>query len=173
MTADRLEAALATSSRDLLGYFERRVDPRADAADLLADTMLVAWRRVRDLPADDEGVRRWLFGIARHVLRDAERGRRRRHRLAARLRATIGASASPPADAGSEVRDAIARLEPELAELVRLVHWEGFSVADAAEIVGIPASTARGRHQRAKEQLRAALAVDVPRSGDTVGSEHF
>lgn len=66
------------------------------------------------------------------------------------------------ADAGADVRDAIARLEPDLAELVRLVHWDGFSLADAAELLGIPASTARGRYQRAKSELRAALSVEAP-----------
>ncbi|WP_460795718.1 RNA polymerase sigma factor [Microbacterium sp. GXF0217] len=60
------------------------------------------------------------------------------------------------------MRDAIGRLEPDLAELVRLVHWDRLSLTDAAELLGIPASTARGRYQRAKEQLRAALSVELP-----------
>lgn len=63
------------------------------------------------------------------------------------------------ADDGAEVRDAIDRLPADLAELVRLVHWDGFTLAEAAELTGVPASTARGRYQRAKEQLRSALAV--------------
>lgn len=59
------------------------------------------------------------------------------------------------------MRDAIDRLEPDLAELVRLVHWERLTIADAAEVLGIPASTARGRYAKAKEELRAALGVGV------------
>jgi RNA polymerase sigma-70 factor (ECF subfamily) len=74
------------------------------------------------------------------------------------VRVALTAAAAPPADAGAEVRDAIARLQPDLAEIVRLVHWDGFSLTDAAEIVGIPASTARGRYLRAKEELRVALS---------------
>jgi RNA polymerase sigma-70 factor (ECF subfamily) len=66
---------------------------------------------------------------------------------------------TPAADEGAEVRDAISALHPDLAELVRLVHWDGFSLADAAAVVGIPASTARGRYQRAKDELRVALAA--------------
>jgi RNA polymerase sigma-70 factor (ECF subfamily) len=42
------------------------------------------------------------------------------------------------------------------------VHWDGFSVAEAAALLGIPASTARGRHQRAKDDLRAALSIEAP-----------
>lgn len=161
MSGERVETVLRENAADLLAYLERRVEPREDAADLLAETMIVAWRRVADIPADDEDARRWLFGVARATLLNADRGTRRRMRLVNRLRAQITGGASPPADEGAEVRDAIARLEPDLAELVRLVHWDGFTLADAAGVVGIPASTARGRYQRAKEQLRAALGAEA------------
>lgn len=156
---DDIEVCLAENAGDLLRYFVRRVQQAEDAGDLLAETMIVAWRRSGRLPADEEGRRRWLFGIARNVLANAERSMRRRYRLASRVRALLRESETPPADAGGEVRDAIARLDPDLAEIVRLVHWEGFSLTEAAEIVGIPASTARGRYQRAKENLREALGV--------------
>ena len=69
--------------------------------------------------------------------------------------------AAPASDDGAEVRDAIARLAPELAELIRLVHWDGLTLAEAAEVMEIPASTARGRYQRAKQELRDALAVST------------
>jgi RNA polymerase sigma-70 factor (ECF subfamily) len=121
--------------------------------------MLIAWRRVSDLPEDAVEARMWLFGIARNVLLNAQRSSRRRHRLANRLRTVLDTSPMPAADEGAEVRDAIAALHPDLAELVRLVHWDGFTLADAAAVVGIPASTARGRYQRAKEELRITLSA--------------
>jgi RNA polymerase sigma factor (sigma-70 family) len=159
----RVELALAGCARDLLAFFERRVVPREDAADLVAETMIVAWRRSADLPTDDEDIRPWLFGVARHVLLNAERGARRRHRLANRVREILAVVDAPAADAGDEVRDAIARLDPDLAEIVRLVHWERLSLVEAAEVLDIPASTARGRYQRAKAELRAVLAPDLAR----------
>lgn len=155
-----VEEALKANSVDLLHYFERRTD-RDAAADLLAETMLAAWKRERDSPEGAESVRMWLFGIARNVLKNSERGRRRRHRLASKLKVMLRPDdSSQAADDGAEVRDAVRRLEPELAELVRLVHWEGFSIADAGHILGLPSSTARGRYQRAKELLRGALQED-------------
>lgn len=163
MTRDgsRLTAGLERSAPDLLAYLQRRVG-LDDAPDLLGETMVVAWRRVRELPADPERARMWLFGIARGTLLNHARGERRRWALADRIRADVSTdAAAPAADEGAEVRDAIARLEPDLAELVRLVHWERLPIADAAELLGIPASTARGRYAKAKEALRAALAVAV------------
>lgn len=156
-----LTRALESSASDLLAYLERRVGAD-DAPDLLGETMVVAWRRVKELPSDDERARMWLFGIARGTLLNHSRGQRRRWALADRIRLQVRESATaPPADEGAEVRDAIDRLEPELAEVVRLVHWERLSVADAAGLLGIPASTARGRYQRAKDQLRAALRQEA------------
>lgn len=152
-----MTAALTANSADLLAYFRRRLQPE-DAADALADLMVTAWRRERSMPSDALEARLWLFGIARLVLANAQRGQLRRTRLGARLRATLGAAdAAAASDHGIEVRDALARLEPELAELIRLVHWDGFSIAEAALLQHLPASTARGRYQRAKQLLREAL----------------
>jgi RNA polymerase sigma-70 factor (ECF subfamily) len=155
----RLTRALESSASDLLAYLERRVGPD-EAPDLLGETMVVAWRRSAELPADAERARMWLFGVARGTLLNHARGQRRRWALADRLRLQVRESATaPPADDGAEVRDAIERLDADLAELIRLVHWERLSISDAAVLLGIPASTARGRYQRAKEALRAALGV--------------
>ena len=158
----RLTAALSEASADLLAYLQRRAGID-DAPDLLGETMVVAWRRIADLPEDPERARMWLFGIARGTLLNHARGERRRWALADRIRGHRASEAVVPAsDDGAEVRDAIDRLGPDLGELVRLVHWERLSLADAAELLGIPASTARGRYQRAKEELRVALGVEVP-----------
>lgn len=158
----RLTEAVEANASDLLAYLSRRVGPE-DAPDLLGETMVVAWRRVHELPDDAERRRMWLFGIARGTLLNHARGQRRRWALADRIRVDAAdARSGSPADAGAEVRDAIARLDPDLAEIVRLVHWDGFTLAEAAELVGIPASTARGRYQRAKAELRAALSIEVP-----------
>ena len=45
----------------LLAYAVRRVADAADAADVVAETFLVAWRRLDDVPTG-EGARPWLFG---------------------------------------------------------------------------------------------------------------
>lgn len=160
--ATRLTAALEASSADILSYLERRVGAD-DAPDLLGETMVVAWRRSPELPEDAERARMWLFGVARGALLNHARGSHRRWALADRIRLQLRENAAaPPSDAGAEVRDAIARLDPDLAEIVRLVHWEGFTLVEVGEVIGIPASTARGRYQKAKAELRAALSIEAP-----------
>lgn len=157
----RLTSALTEAAPDLLGYFQRRVGPD-DAPDLLGETMVSAWKRVADLPGETERARMWLFGIARNVLLNHRRGERRRWALADRIRGySSHDAAAPAADDGAEVRDAIQRLDADLGELVRLIHWDRMTLVQAAELLGIPDSTARTRYARAKELLRASLAVDV------------
>ncbi|NYF09582.1 RNA polymerase sigma-70 factor (ECF subfamily) [Leifsonia sp. AK011] len=155
----RITTALRETAPDLLAYLQRRAG-LDDAPDLLGETMVVAWRRVGDLPDDTEQARMWLFGIARNTLFNHARGERRRWALADRIRGNSATDAvAPPADDGAEIRDAIARLDVDHRELVQLVHWERMTIAQAAGLLGISESTARTRYARAKEQLRAALGV--------------
>lgn len=158
--------AISAASADLLAYFEYRVG-RDDAPDLLAETMTAAWRRADSTPTDPEQARMWMFGIAKLTLANAERSGRRRMRLASKLRAltTRTATTAPAADAGIEVRDALNRIAPDHAELLRLVHWDGLTLVEAAELCGIAASTARSRYQVAKRELRAILDLSFAPQG--------
>lgn len=152
---------ISACSPDLLAYFERRTGS-ADAADLLSETMLTAWRRIDDLPQDDIEARMWLFGVARRVLANAERASVRRWKLAERLRGHLSSHPQTYDDAEAiDVRDAVRRLPDDLRDLVGLVHWEGFTLEEAARIVGIPASTARGRYQNARRRLAEMLSPAV------------
>ncbi|GGD08662.1 RNA polymerase sigma factor [Nocardioides daphniae] len=164
MTTDQsaqMRAALQGTADDLLGYFERRrTHPREDAADLLAETMLQAWRRVDAMPEAPERRRMWLFTIAAHVLANHRRSAGRRNALADRLRAQVTPAAEEHVADPSEttaVRDAMLRLHAAHRELVMLIHWDGFTVTEAAELLGLNASTARSRYSAARQQLREAL----------------
>ena len=150
---------------ELLNYFERRVGE--SGADLLAELMATAWRRSSALPRAHEEARMWLFGMARNLLRNSTRASIRQARLADALRDSISRRTSLDSAEQHAIRDAVERLEPDLAEIVTLVHWEGFTIAKAGKLQGIPASTARGRYQRAKEHLREALATAEPGRAST------
>jgi RNA polymerase sigma-70 factor (ECF subfamily) len=146
---------------DLLNYFIRRVEQREDAADLLAETFLVAWRNIGRLPKESEAARMWMFVTARNVHRNYLRGARRRERLSDRLRLDLR-TVTPEAtsDEQLDIRAAVRALPDGQRELVMLMHWEAFSLPDAARIAGIPESTARGRYQRARIALRARLTTE-------------
>ena len=165
--AELLHGALAANSRDLLAYLGRRVDSLDDAADLLGETMLIAWRRVGKLPADDARARMWLFVIARNTLLNDSRGRRQQLAVASALKRELLVAVEPDTDVlALDARRAIATFPDELSELMRLVHWDGSPLTDAAKLMGIPEATARGRYARARVTLSELLpAYDrAPRS---------
>lgn len=145
------------------GYAMRRTNP-ADAADVVAETMLVAWRRIADVPAPP-ATKPWLLGVARRVLANQRRGTTRRVALSQRLAVeleTMTSRREPDLAIASvhndNLRLALDALSPDDRELLLLSAWEGLSPADIAIAFEIPAVTARTRLHRARRRLRAQLA---------------
>ena len=91
----RFEAVYAAYRTPVLGYALRRTLSPDDAADILAETFLVAWRKLDQVPAGPDA-RLWLFGVARNALANYYRGERRRSALAARLGTELAQSYLPP-----------------------------------------------------------------------------
>ncbi|GAA2864977.1 RNA polymerase sigma factor [Microbacterium arabinogalactanolyticum] len=171
MTADerrvRVERAVQDHASALLGYFVRRVALREDAADLLAETLLVLWRRSRSLPDADDDVRPWMFGIARNVLLHHQRGGARRHAVVEKLRGVLEATPHPgfadPAE-HDELHRALAQLDPLDRDIIGLLHWEGFSLVEVARMLRMKEGTVRSRYHRARAALREQLADAAVRS---------
>jgi RNA polymerase sigma-70 factor (ECF subfamily) len=157
---DRFRRLFAATERELLAYVLRRVDRVEDAADVVAETFLVAWRRLDKVPPGDEA-RLWLYGVARRQLANQRRGHLRRSRLADRLRAELPAAVasgrSPEDHRVAAVRVALARLDEEDREILRLTSWEGLTPSEVAAVVGVPAVTVRSRLHRARKRLRSEL----------------
>lgn len=167
----KLEALHDANAADLLSYFGRRVSIPADAADLLSETFVVAWRRIDHMPSDPEQARMWLFGVARRILSNSIRGSARHASLTLKLRQRLEEQPSPATDTETlKARETLDCLPSEESELVRLILWDGFTLPQAATILGIRESTARGRYQRARLRLRELLRPDEP-SVSTPGSQ--
>src|SRR5262245_9318259 len=157
MSAARFEALYAATREPILAYLLRRVDQPEDAADLLADVYLVAWRRIDEVPRGD-GARMWLYGVARHTLANHRRGDRRRTALASELAAALR-SLRPPDDDG-RLSTALAELGETDRELIMLSAWDGLTSAEIAELLGIRAATVRVRLHRARRRLESAMASE-------------
>ena len=163
----RFEALYAQYHAQVLGYALRRIDGPDEAADVLAETFLVAWRRLEIVP-DGERSRLWLYGVARRVLSNHRRGEHRRTQLADRLREELSAHlplAQAPGE-GTALAVAFRSLTDDDRELLALQGWEGLAPAEIATVLGCSRNAARIRLHRARQRLRDALAVaEVP--GDT------
>jgi RNA polymerase sigma factor (sigma-70 family) len=154
---------------DLLAYARRRVPVAEDAADLVAETFLVAWRRLGEVPNGAEA-RLWLYGVARLTLSNQRRGELRRARLAQRLRSelTAAALAAPPArESGAAVMRALATLGEADRELLLLAGWEELAPREIARVLGIGTVAARSRLHRARRRLRKAMMALEPEQPET------
>lgn len=145
--------------RAILSYALCRVDDPEDAPDVVAETFMVAWRRLDEVPFGS-AERLWLYGVARRVLANLHRSSHRRTRLAERLAESLRADPAiqpGPGGEAAEVLEAMRELEEENRELLLLVSWEGLSPAEAARVLGISALAARSRLHRSRRRLRALL----------------
>jgi len=152
---ERFEAIVAEVIEPVRRFLARRTD-RDTADDVLAETLLVCWRRLDDVP--DQALP-WVYGVARHCLANAERGERRQRRLAARITVV-----DPPEEAVREpdppdarVSAALAALRPDEAELLRLWAWEQLGPAEIAEVLGVTANAVSIRLHRARGKFVDAL----------------
>lgn len=140
-------------------YCLRRL-PTDDANDALAETFLVAWRRLDDVPAGEQA-RLWLFGVARRVVSTMQRGTRRRSRLTAKSMAQADTGAVTIDTETVVVRrsedarllKAIGTLRPSDQELVRLKAWEELSHSDIGEVLGISSHAVDMRLNRALKKV--------------------
>lgn len=155
---DSLKDSLSKMVPELVGYFNRRLGNLDDASDAAGDTLVEVLRSPKRIPSDPIRFRQYVFGIARHVLARSRRGRIRHNEIADRLKAELkGAEQYSAIPEDPLLADAIGRLGAKDQELLLLVAWEGFSIADAGATLGLKPDAARKRYSRLKQALRTQL----------------
>lgn len=155
------EATYAAHYDALMRYALRRVTDPADAADVVAETWAVAWRRRAELPGGNEN-RLWLFGVARRVLTNQRRGQLRRSQLTDRLRSELHTTFRPTPVPENPVSRALARLRPEDRDLLAMQAWEGLTTGEMATVLHCSTAAVRVRLHRARARLRIALNHATP-----------
>jgi RNA polymerase sigma factor (sigma-70 family) len=155
----RFEDVYAANCAPILGYVLRRTDNPDDAADVIAETFLTAWRRIDAVPPGDQA-RLWLYGVARRVLANHHRGERRRIAANDRLRVQLAARCQPPEYTGelAEIADAFRSLPEPDRELLALVGWEGLDHGQIAAVLGCSRNAVRIRLHRARRRFAEAFA---------------
>jgi RNA polymerase sigma-70 factor, ECF subfamily len=154
-----LDALYADYAGPLLAYVQRLLDgDRFQAEDIVQETLLRAWRHADALERDS--ARAWLFTVARRLVVDGYR-RRRRRPAAVSSESLIVSVPAPDELEGAllswEVAEALRRLNPAHRQVLLEVHYRDRSVAETAAVLGIPEGTVRSRTYYALRALRLAL----------------
>jgi RNA polymerase sigma-70 factor (ECF subfamily) len=160
----RFEAVVAAVYEPLQRYARRRIDPDA-ADDVVADALLVVWRRLDEVPED--AVLPWCYRVAANCLANTRRAGRRRLRLVSRVAATREPVHQDPEVPDPALHAALATLSDGDQEVLRLWAWEDLTPAEIAVALGVTANAISIRLHRAKARLAKALE----RNGATVDTE--
>jgi RNA polymerase sigma-70 factor (ECF subfamily) len=131
------------------------------ADDLFQEAMLRAWRFRSALPATSVEARKWMFVVARNVMIDAARHRRRRPEILGADFDDVAMEANDDvgdALAAGILRDAFARLSSKQQQALSIVSIGGESIEGAAKKLGVPPGTIKSRMHYGLQRLRQAIA---------------
>jgi RNA polymerase sigma-70 factor (ECF subfamily) len=176
----------------LYGVALRLTRDRADAEDLVAETVIRAWTAIDSL-ADRERLRPWLFRIMHnHFISHC------RKQSARPVESTMSELAPADDDGditsllldqpdeflvwwanpekrlmdqvlGEQIRAAIAGLPEAFRMVILLVNGNGLTYDEAAEVLGVPTGTVRSRMKRGRTLLQKALWEQAKEAGLTSG----
>jgi RNA polymerase sigma-70 factor, ECF subfamily len=164
------ESIFEASYPRVFSYVTRRSRNRDLAEEIVAETFLIAWRRLDDLP--DEPLP-WLLGTARRVLANHTRYTERRSREGSPIPLEFVDPGDPTASTAEMVADrqafatAFAAIRAEDREVLALIGWDGLSAREAAEVVGCTTTAFTLRLHRARRRLLKEMAVFEHSLGDT------
>ncbi len=139
-----------------LGCSEEWVD------DAVHEVFLVATRRLAEFEGRS-GVRTWLFAITFRIVGRMQRDRARRRNQVSRYAAEQPVSfmdAERESEAAQYLRQLLLQLSEAQRVVLILAELEGFTSAEIAETLGVPAGTVDSRIRAARERLKRILDRD-------------
>jgi RNA polymerase sigma factor (sigma-70 family) len=155
----RLESMFQQYAPRILDYARHRGATLVEAEDVVSEVFIVLTRRLDDAPAE---ILPWLYGVARKVLGNQMRGKRRRLALEQRIEEQALWSHSADSDAPSAgarnllIRKALSMLPAKDREALLLVAWDELSYKEAAQSLGC---TSMAFAQALRRARRHSLAI--------------
>lgn len=149
---ERFEALFEAHHQELLAFIRRR-STIGDAEDVVAETFVVAWRRIEEVPDPARG---WLFAVARNILRNHERSHHRQRSLRVQLTERSLTHSPDPASAiagRTDLARAWNRLTDVEREVIALTAWDELSQEEAATVLGCTKAAYAVRLYRARRRL--------------------
>ena len=147
----------------IFAYFRRLCGNETDAEDLTQKTFLKVWNALASFEGRS-AFSTWLHGIAHHVYVD---WRRRSNRLETQSddwwEACLSETPSPfenaaERDSACQLYRAVERLEEATRETVHLHYYQGLSLSETAETLGVAVSTVKYRLRDALGFLRKRVS---------------
>jgi RNA polymerase sigma-70 factor (ECF subfamily) len=149
--------------RSLLAYATRLLGDRVAAEDVVQETLVRAWKHSQAMVNEKGSVRGWLLTVARNIIIDRTRAK------AARPTEVAESPATPPLELDHAegvvnsmvVLDALNKLSEDHRHVLVELYYRGRSVAEAAQVLGIPPGTVKSRSFHALRAMRGVLGGGI------------
>ena len=141
-----------------------------DVDDVVAETFLVAWRRLDDIP---EAELPWLIGVARNVRMNAHRTARRQRDVSRRLAESAEPAWSGDSGESEAVRTALGKLSCADREVLLLSVWDDLDRVAIAAVRARPHPRQGAPAATAEASPRASDQSSRPRSIPSAQSSRF
>jgi RNA polymerase sigma-70 factor (ECF subfamily) len=150
----------------VLSYLLHRTDPQT-AQDVLQEVFVSAYGKADQIADPPVG---WLFGTARRLLANRQRGFRRQDRLIERLMDEVGRVQDTEAfELKLAFAMTLATVPRADREVLTLTGWYGLTPTEAAEALGCSVSAYGVRLHRARRRLASALETAGYRGATPAG----
>jgi RNA polymerase sigma-70 factor, ECF subfamily len=152
-----MQVLFARHRTSIYRWLLRFVSNETLAEDLLSEVFLDVWRQANRFE-NRSSVSTWLMSIARFKALSTPR-RRVDLELDEEIETIIADPVDDPEAAlqekhrGKLIRRALTQLSPEHREIIDLVYYHEKSIAECADILGIPAATVKSRIFYARKKL--------------------
>jgi len=151
-----IRALYAEHGRALLAYATRLTGDPAAAEDVVQETIVRAWKHPEVLVDSQRPIRPWLFTVVRNLVTDRVRAR------AARPVESAETLAHQPVEQDHSdgvvdslvVMAALDRLSAPQRDVLVQLYYQGRTVTEAADVLGIPPGTVKSRSYHALRALR-------------------
>ena len=132
---------------------------RAQAEDAVQDTFFKAWKHMDAYERKGiENEKAWLMRIAVNTCKDYRRSAWFRHMDGRQSLDALPEIPAQPRD-GTLAMD-ICRLKDKYKQIILLYYYQGFTLKETADMLGISQSTAFRRLEKARESLKNSLEGD-------------
>jgi RNA polymerase sigma-70 factor (ECF subfamily) len=163
------EALVKAYGARVYTHVYRLVGNREEAEDLTQETFLRAYRSIASYDPS-RPFKNWIYAIATRVAFNALRSSKRRNAampIGSRTDTLDWREPESPeegprhsaarSDVKARIANALLALSPQSAALVHMHYYEGMTLREAAEVLGVSAEAAKVAMHRARKRLRELL----------------
>src|SRR3954465_13496852 len=159
-TEDSMRALYRSYGSELYGFAVGALGDGGQAEELVQEVFTRVWRHADSYDPDRASFRTWLYGIARNAIIDFKRRSAVRPSLALHEPTEEQADADEPIELPVlrwQMAAALEQLTPEHRQVIRLAHFQGYTLREIAGQTGLPLGTVKSRASYALRGLRLAL----------------